>query len=144
MSDNGGTHYRIDNARGIISDDALDIGPISEICEWSTTEGWGEIGSESWEECQRQADACQCGRKNCISEHIRDYNTYQNLCAYLDGIDPECILQARLMGGIVSAIFTLLKSSPNLELFKRKILETFPTALVSEATREELKPAMFY
>jgi hypothetical protein len=65
-----------------------------DVCDSSTPDHCGDLGSELWEECQRPADACQCGRQT---------ERFQKLFGNLVALDPNCVLQASFMGGKIAA-----------------------------------------
>ncbi len=44
--------------------------PKPTVCEWATTEGWGEVDSVTWQTCQDQAYDCECGLPGCSYEGV--------------------------------------------------------------------------
>ena len=46
--------------------------PKPEVCEWATTEGWGEEDSKHWNSCEDQAYDCECGLRGCLYEGVEN------------------------------------------------------------------------
>jgi hypothetical protein len=73
-----------------------------------------------------------------------NYDQYNTLCATLDKIDPRTVLQSRLMGGQISAMFALDRLNPNTQIFTLIIYDSFPNAHIVECSKDDIACAQFY
>ncbi len=78
------------------------------------------------------------------SNNENNYDKYNILCTTLDKIDFQTVLQSRLMGGTIPAMFILEKFNPNTAIFTCIIRDSFPNALIIEDCKENIPCAQFY